>query len=63
MTRRWQDVRAESGLNKDRVTADQERMLAEVRAVVAMSSAPSISRSLSEKEEIGSSSLPEHTPR
>lgn len=32
MTRRWKDVRAESGLNKDRVTAHQERMLAGVRA-------------------------------
>jgi DNA-binding XRE family transcriptional regulator len=32
MARSWKDVRAESGLNKDRVAAHQERMLAEVRA-------------------------------
>ena len=32
MARRWKDVRAESGINKDSVAAHQERMLAEVRA-------------------------------
>lgn len=32
MASNWKDVRARSGLNKDRVTAAQERMVAEVRA-------------------------------
>ena len=32
IARRWKDIRAESGLNKDSVAAHQERMLAEVRA-------------------------------
>ncbi|HEX5597309.1 MAG TPA: XRE family transcriptional regulator [Micromonosporaceae bacterium] len=32
MAKDWKDVRARSGLDKDRVTAHTERMLAEVRA-------------------------------
>jgi len=32
MARNWREVRAESGLNKDRVAEHQNRLLAEVRA-------------------------------